>query len=168
MSSTRKPPEELDAEGPSEADPDEPDDTGRLDRGEHRARMVDLKALANRLAKLSPGLRHRLPLGEELQHELDRLAEAPLISHRRRLVMRVKLLLGAEDLDRLEAVLGGDTAAALERSLQKWRARILAGDDTVIQQFIDAYPTADRQGLRTAAREARRVGPPPVPSLRRA
>lgn len=142
-------------------DVDEPEvGVPRFDRNEHRAQMLDLKALANRLAKLPPGLRRTLPLDEELQGELDRLAGAAQLPHRRRLVMRVKLLLGAVDLVRLNAVLDGDTdAAALERVLQHWKARILVGDDAVLQQFIASFPAADRQGLRTASREARRQGP---------
>jgi ribosomal 50S subunit-associated protein YjgA (DUF615 family) len=133
---------------------------GRPIRSEHRAQMLDLKALANRIARLPERVRRALPLDEELQEELDRLAAAGLAPHRRRLLMRVKLLLGAVDLDRLHAVLDGNTdTAALERMLHQWRTRILAGDDTVLQGFIDTYPAADRQGLRTAAREARRQGP---------
>ncbi|MDP2308460.1 MAG: DUF615 domain-containing protein [Pseudomonadota bacterium] len=143
---------------PGEAEPEAA--LPRFDRNEHRAQMLDLKALANRLAKLPQGLRRTLPLDEELQGELDRLAAAAQLPHRRRLVMRVKLLLGAVDLVRLNAVLDGDTdAAALERVLQHWRTRILAGDDAVLQAFIDSFPAADRQALRTAAREARREGP---------
>lgn len=160
----RRTPEVEDVEVESaERAPGEPEHEyfgARLDRVEHRAQMLDLKALANRLAKMSAGMRRTLPLDEELQAELTKLASAAQLPHRRRLVMRVKLLLGACDLDRLAAVLDGDTeAAALERTLQHWRGRILPGDDSVLQLFIDAYPTADRQALRTAAREARREGP---------
>lgn len=132
---------------------------GRLDRAEHRAQMLDLKALATRLAKLPQGVRRTLPLDEELQQELDRYAAAGPMPHRRRLLMRVKLLLGSADLERLQAVLGGDTdEAALERSVQRWRKDILAGDDAVLQRFVDAHPAVDRQGLRTASREARKQG----------
>ncbi len=132
----------------------------RPDRNVHRAAMTDLKDLANRLAKLPPSVRRTLPLDAELLAELERLATAAQMPHRRRLLMRVKLLLGAEDLEKLGAVLEGDTdAAALHRVLQRWRVRILEGDDTVIQAFMEAYPAADRQGIRTAVRDARRTGP---------
>lgn len=148
---------------PSEAAPVAEESEPRVRRpmrNDHRAQMMDLKALANRLAKLPQGQRRTLPLDARLQDELDQLAAAGQMPHRRRLLMRVKLLLGSADLDRLAAVLEGDTdSAGLERALQHWRTRILAGDDAVLQSFIEAYPTADRQALRTAVRDARRPGP---------
>jgi len=162
MSSNKTFPDEPTPEDPAglsgEAAPEER--AKRLVRSEHRAAMMDLKALGNRLAKLPQSLRRTLPLDERLQDELDQLAAAGQMQHRRRLLMRVKLMLGSVDLDRLAAVLGGDTdQAALERVMQHWRTRILAGDDAVLQAFIEAYPAADRQALRTAVRDSRREGP---------
>ncbi|MES2640717.1 MAG: ribosome biogenesis factor YjgA [Myxococcota bacterium] len=162
MSTNKTSPDEPTAEDPAglsgEAAPEER--AKRLVRSEHRAAMMDLKALGNRLAKLPQSRRRTLPLDERLQDELDQLAAAGQMQHRRRLLMRVKLMLGSVDLDRLAAVLGGDTdQAALERVMQHWRTRILAGDDAVLQAFIEAYPAADRQALRTAVRDSRREGP---------
>jgi ribosome-associated protein len=162
MSSNKTFPDEPTPEDPAglsgEAEPEER--AKRLVRSEHRAAMMDLKALGNRLAKLPQSRRRTLPLDERLQDELDQLAAAGQMQHRRRLLMRVKLMLGSVDLDRLAAVLGGDTdQAALERVMQHWRTRILAGDDAVLQAFIEAYPAADRQALRTAVRDSRREGP---------
>lgn len=138
---------------------DEPS-AGRPIRSEHRAKMMDLKDLANRLAKLSAGARRQLPLDEETLAQLDRLAAADPRADRRRVLMRAKLLLGAEDLAKLDAALAGDTeAAAWEKESIRWRTRILAGDDTVLQEFVAAFPGVDRQAARTAAREARGQGP---------
>src|SRR5687767_13244920 len=124
-------------EDAEETEPPEEAEGGRLDRSVHRAQMLDLKDLAIRLAKLPHGVRRTLPLDDELQRELDQFAAAGSMPHRRRLLMRVKLLLGSADLDRLHAVLGGDTeAAALERAVQRWRADILAGDDAALQRFV--------------------------------
>jgi ribosome-associated protein len=137
-----------------------PEPTGRPIRSEHREAMMDLKDLANRIAKLPQAARRALPLDEELQEQLDRLANADPRSDRRRLLMRAKLLLGAVDLARLNAALAGDTAtAAWERESVRWRTRILAGDDALIQEFVEAFPGADRQAIRTATREARGQGP---------
>lgn len=154
-------PDEPSVTDPVAAEVAEPERVRRPMRNDHRAQMMDLKALANRLARLPQGHRRTLPLDERLQDELDQLAAAGQMPHRRRLLMRVKLLLGSEDLDRLgAALLDGDAdAAARERVVQHWRTRILAGDDTVLQEFIEAFPAADRQALRAAIRDARREGP---------
>lgn len=140
----------------SELYPDGTDEAGRLDRTAHREEMAELKALAIRLAALPAAFRATLPLEEETLEALDRLAHADRTPARRRLVMRARLLLGGEDLIRLDAALAGDTpAAALERALIDWRTRILAGDDSVLQAFLAEYPRGDRQVLRTCVREAR-------------
>ncbi len=147
---------EADDQSPPEPEADRP---GRPERSEHRAAMLDLKDLANRLAALSRGERRTLPLAEDTLDQLDLLDAADGRVDRRRVLMRAKLLLGREDLVKLDAALAGDTtAAARERELVAWRARIIAGDDAVIQAFIEGYPHADRQAIRTNAREARSAG----------
>ncbi len=139
---------------------DDADDAGRPMRSEHRGQMLELKALANRLAALPQGQRRTLPLDEELQATLDLLAAADGRSDRRRLVMRAKLLLGSVDQGQLEAALSGHTPAATrDRACVSWRARLVAGNDEILQQFVEAHPNADRQAIRTSAREARGQGP---------
>lgn len=126
----------------------------RAIRSEHRSQMLDLKALANRLAALPMGQRRTLPLDDELQDQLDHLATV-VGSDRRRVVMRTKLLLDAVDMVKLEAALAGDTpAAARDRACVQWRTRMIAGGDPVIQAFLEVHPRADRQAIRTSAREA--------------
>ncbi len=131
-----------------------------FDRNEHRAAMVDLKALANRIARMTQHQRRMLPLDEDTHEQMDMLAAAARMPHRRRLLMRAKLFLSGCDLVKVQAALEGNTpAAARDRETAHWRTRIVAGDDTVLQAFIEAYPGADRQGIRSSAREARGTGP---------
>jgi len=125
-------------------------------RNEHRARMMALKDLANRLAKLPPGARREIPMEDDLREEIDALAAAGQRPDRRRVLMRAQKVLAQTDVDRLEAALAGDTpSAALERRVTGWRDRVLLGGDEAIQSFIEAFPEADRQALRASAREAR-------------
>ena len=144
------------------------DEDYRPIRSDHRGAMMDLKALANRLAKLPSGLRRTLPLDEETQRQLDMLAAADQRPDRRRVLMRAKLLLGAVDPVQLEAAIAGDTPVAiLDRALIDWRTRIVAGDDAVLQSFVEAYPATDRQAVRTSARETRGQGPGAAAASRR-
>ncbi len=141
----------------------ESEDLGRPIRREHRDKMIDLKALTNRLAKLPVSVRRRLPLDEEVQAQLDRLAAADPRSDRRRVLMRAKLLLGGADMVRLHAALAGDTvAAAWDRESVRWRTCLIAGNDADLQAFVEAYPGADRAAIRTSLREARGQGPAAV------
>lgn len=132
------------------------EDIGRVVRSDHRAAMDELKDLANHLADLPSGQRRGLPLDEEVLAELERLAAAGQRPDRRRLLMRVKLLLGESDLAPLRAYLAGETPAAIvARTAEEWRTRLLSGGDEILQRFMNAHPAADRQALRTALREAR-------------
>lgn len=131
----------------------------RAIRSEHRGQMLDLKELANRISAMPQGVRRGLPLDDEAQAQLDLLAVASG-SDRRRVLMRAKLLIGGADLVALEAALDGDTpAAARDRACIQWRSRLVAGDDVVLQAFMERYPAADRQAVRTATRDARGPGP---------
>lgn len=145
---------------PTVHDLEDPEYAGRVVRSDHRAAMDALKDMANQLAALSPGQRRALPLDAETLAELDRLAAAGHRPDRRRVLMRVKLLLADHDLTPVRAVLAGQTPAALAaQAADAWRARLVGGDDRVLQAFLDAHPGADRQALRTAAREARGESP---------
>jgi len=145
----------------------EADEGGRPERSEHRAAMLALKELANRLADLTRGQRRSLPLAPDTLEALDALDAADGRVERRRLLMRAKLLLGREDVPAIEAALAGDTpAAARERELQAWAARILRDGDAEIQQFVEVWPAADRGAIRGAARECRASGVPSARLLR--
>ncbi len=120
--------------------------------------MLDLKAMANRLAALPRGLRRTLPLDEETLDHLDLLARSEG-ADRRRVLMRAKLLLGSVDMALLERALAGDTpSAARDRECVRWRTRLVAGDDVVLQELVEAHPGADRQAIRASTREARGQG----------
>lgn len=148
-------------------EPDDPD-AGRPVRSEHRAKMLDLKALANRIAEMPLKVRRALPLDDECQAQFDHLAACAPTPARRRSLMRAKLLLGRVDPHRLEAALQGSTsAAAISETMVYWRTRIVAGGDADIQAFLEQYPAADRQEIRTSAREARGKGPAATRALGR-
>lgn len=133
---------------------------GRPIRSEHHDAMLDLKALANRLAAMPEGQRRLLPLDEETQEALQMLKDAERRPSRRRLLMRARLLLGTADPEKLQQTLTGNTpAAARDRECIRWRTRILAGGDDDLQAFMERWPRADRQAIRANAREARGTSP---------
>lgn len=135
------------------------DESGRIDRDVHRDRMEELHTLTERLARLPTRIRRSLPLDEETLDHLDQLAAANPRADRRRLVLRARTLLAGNDLEALDRALCGQGDAALQdQVLIRWRSRILAEGDSAIQEFLLAFPGGDRQGVRTAARDAGRTG----------
>ena len=136
----------------------ERDESGRVDRDLHRARMDDLHALTERLARLPVRNRRTLPLDEETLAHLDELAAAAPRADRRRLVLRTRQLLAQNDLDALaNALERGDPATLRDQLLVRWRTRIVAEGDAAIQEFLTDFPSGDRQAVRTAAREIGRA-----------
>jgi ribosome-associated protein len=133
------------------------DEECRPQRAEHRAHIADLKDLANRLAKLSSGQRKSLPLEEEARQQLEVLVQASPGPERRRALMHMKSLLGSADIDKVERFLAGDTPAASQyQAALHWRARLMEGNDETLQGFMQVFPSADRQALRSQLREARK------------
>ena len=140
----------------------------RRDRKEERAQNRALDRLALRLASLTLGERTRLPLDDQLLEELALLASlGPQSAHRRQL-LRVQGLLRVADLAAIEAGLAGEVQDdARLWSTERWRSRIIAGGDAELEAYVAEHPGADRQHLRSLARQARGQGPAAAGAARR-
>ena len=131
-------------------------------RSEQRRAALDVLALANQLAGLSPVQLARLPVPEAL---LPHIAEARRITqhvaHKRQVAFLAKQMRREDDAalaairDALDAggEAGGRDAALLHRA-EAWRERLLAEGDAALAELLAAHPGADRQALRQLARNA--------------
>jgi ribosome-associated protein len=116
----------------------------------------DLELLARRLVELTPSARRVLPLPEETIAALDALAKLSRTPARGRQARFVKLLLRQVDLEALNLALAGDTEhASMLRGLERWRTRLVDGDDDDLQAYIEEYPSSDRVRIRALVRAAR-------------
>lgn len=131
-------------------------------RSEQRRTALDVLALANQLAELSPVQLARLPVPEAL---LPHIAEARRITqhvaHKRQVAFLAKQMRREDDTalaairDALDA--GGEAGrreAALLHRAEAWRERLVAEGDAALAELLDAHPGADRQSLRQLARNA--------------
>jgi len=133
----------------------------RVDRTTHRQiRQEDAEvgALAKRLLDTPAKQRGQYPLSDELLAVLaehDRIVGAARNRHLR----RVKKTLRADDMAAIaEALDRGSPEEQRLQAMERWRSRILQGDDADIHAFVEAHPAADRQALRALARAARKEG----------
>ena len=100
-----------------------------------------------------------LPIDPELIAGIEQYAGMSRTPARGRLARRLAQQLRYEDLEALESALEGDSERdQLLRALERWRTKLIAGDDSTIQAFIEEHPTADRQRLRALVRNARGEG----------
>lgn len=118
-----------------------------------------LQDLGERLTTLKPDLLAKLPLTEPLQKAL---ADAPKhkahIARKRHLQYIGKLMRDA-DVDAISALidqLDASTRQYNERfhGLERWRDRLIGGDDATIDAFVAEFPQTDRQQLRSMIRHA--------------
>ena len=147
---------ELNPSGP------EQDDEGPS-RSQLRREALDVLKLAQALVDLTDAQLGQVPLGDDLLEEVRRArAVAQQIARKRQTQFLAKQMrkLDDADVDAIRAALDHDRnsirreAAALHR-VEQWRDRLLEGDDETLNEFIALHAQADRQHLRTLARQAR-------------
>ena len=142
-------------------DPDTGDFLGPS-RSENRRAALEVLELGEQLVALSEAQLAKLPVPESLiPHIQETRRITSHIAHKRQLQVLAKQM-RREDDETLEAIRDaldekGDTArrevAAMHR-VEAWREKLLDDGDEALAEFLDAYPTADRQHLRQLVRNA--------------
>ena len=124
----------------------------------HEAREVTQLGL--QLIALAPGALDQLGLPSELREAIG-LCQGLKLRARSRQKRLIAQLLRAEDHDAIRRSMetrGGTLIDGITREKQneRWRARFVEEGDPALQDFMEEYPDADRQQLRTFVRGARR------------
>lgn len=118
--------------------------------------LVDL---GERLTTLKPDLLNRLPLTDGLRRALADAPKHTANIARKRHILFIGRLMRDQDIDAILSLidqLDASTRQYNERfhGLERWRDRLLGGDDAVLESFFGDYPEADRQHLRQLIRQA--------------
>lgn len=142
---------------------DLPEASERPSKSQRKREMHALQALGETLAELPKDALARIDLPEDLA---DAVREARRITDhegRRRQMQYVGRVMRALDehdvdairraIDTIQGVNKAETARL--HALERWRERLLAGDDA-LTELMARYPHADAQQLRTLIRNARR------------
>jgi ribosome-associated protein len=130
----------------------------RRDARAQKAVKRSLESMTHQLVSMSPGELSGLNLDEEIIDAVQELARQGRKPSRARQQLRVQKLLRAFGSGRLQDRLEGTAQnAGNNRPLERWRRRLIHGDDGDLQAFIDAHPSSDRQQLRSLLRRARGV-----------
>lgn len=123
--------------------------------------MLELQALGEQLVWLGPEQLKRIEMPEDLR-------EAVLLAKglkrgealRRQLQYIGALMRGADSEPIRKAVddlLGSQRAEArMFHAMEEWRDRLLQGDESSLEAFVERYPHADRQRLRQLILNARK------------
>ena len=139
------------------------EDTGEFlapSRSEQRRAALDVLALGERLATLTPTQLAKLPVPESLLPHIADTRRMTAHGARKRQVAFLAKQMRREDDEVLDAIrdaldAGGDAArreTALMHRAEPWRERLLAEGDEALSAFVEAHPDADRQRLRQLVR----------------
>ena len=132
-------------------------------RSAKRREALDVLAMAGKLMDTSPAALALLPMPDELRElVIDSQRITSHIARKRQTQWLAKQMRREDDvvLDTLRAALehtkedARREAAALHR-VEHWRLKIVDGGDAGLAEFVALYPMADRQQLRTLARNAK-------------
>lgn len=141
--------------------PCEQDESGEPSKSQQKRDMHSLQALGEALVKFPAGKLAELDLPDNL---LEAIAQARRIKAHgalRRQMQYIGKLMRAIDPEPIREFIDRQAnphrhqTAQLHRA-EKWRDRLLAGGDEVIDELLEEAPAADRQQLRQMVRNAHR------------
>ena len=141
------------------------EDTGEFlapSRSEQRRAALDVLALGERLATLTPTQLAKLPVPESLLPHIADTRRMTAHGARKRQLGFLAKQMRREDEAVLDAIrdaldAGGEAArkdTALLHRAEAAREQLLDGGDEALTMFLDAHPGADRQRLRQLVRNA--------------
>ncbi|MGY2290490.1 ribosome biogenesis factor YjgA [Pseudomonas sp. SDO528_S397] len=132
---------------------------GEKSKSQVKRELHALVDLGERLTTLKPALREKLPLTDALRRALDDAPKHVANIARKRHLQFIGKLMRDQDTDAILSLLDQLDASTRQynerfHNLERWRDRLIAGDDAVLEKFVMDYPDADRQQLRSLIRQA--------------
>lgn len=140
----------------------------RPNKTQLKREIRELNQLGQELLKLPSNALDKIPLSDSMKsavNEGKRLSKGAL----QRQLRRIASLMRNEDVAAIRFELDRHKQPSKEQTetlhqLEKWRDRLVAGDEPLLTSLIDQFPTIDRQYLRqlmrNAQREVKRANPP--------
>tara|TARA_B100001059_G_C17662438_1_gene490140 strand:- start:14 stop:598 length:585 start_codon:yes stop_codon:yes gene_type:complete len=118
-----------------------------------------LQDLGQRLTTLKPDLLNKLPLTDALRKALEEAPKHTANSAKKRHVQFIGRLMRDQDIEAILTLLDQLDASTRQynerfHGLERWRDRLIAGDDAILEKFVIEYPETDRQHLRNLIRQA--------------
>lgn len=144
------------------AEPPEREDWSHLppSKSQVKREASALQELGEKLVKLPRGKLDQLPLSESLHEAIVEAQRITAHEGKRRQLQYVGKLMRHAHVEPIRAKLAeweGETQASVDayHRLERWRDRLLDSDDH-FTAFMNAFPAADAQHLRTLIRTARK------------
>ncbi|SDS69567.1 ribosome-associated protein [Pseudomonas asplenii] len=132
---------------------------GEKSKSQVKRELHALVDLGERLTTLKPDLLAKLPLTDGLRRALADAPKHTANIARKRHILFIGKLMRDQDIDAIQVVLDQVDASTKQynerfHNLERWRDRLITGNDDVLEKFVGEYPEADRQQLRSLIRQA--------------
>lgn len=132
---------------------------GEKSKSQVKRELHALVDLGERLTTLKPDLLAKLPLTDAMRRALADAPKHTANIARKRHLSFIGKLMRDQDTDAILVLLDQLDASTKQynerfHGLERWRDRLIAGDDAVLEKFVVDYPEADRQQLRSLVRQA--------------
>jgi ribosome-associated protein len=134
------------------------DFSGEKSKTQVKRELHALQDLGQRLTTLKLDLLNKLPLTDELRRALAEAPKHTANAAKKRHVQFIGRLMRDQDTDAILTLLDQLDASTRQynerfHNLERWRDRLLNGDDDTLEKFVGEYPEADRQHLRQLIRQ---------------
>ncbi len=135
------------------------DFSGEKSKTQIKRELHALQDMGQRLTTLKLDLLNKLPLTDELRRALAEAPKHTANAAKKRHVQFIGRLMCDQDVDAILTLLDQLDASTRQynerfHNLERWRDRLLNGDDDTLEKFVGEYADADRQHLRQLIRQA--------------
>jgi ribosome-associated protein len=135
------------------------DDFEEKSKTQVKRELHALQELGERLTTFKSDVLDRLPLTDALRKALADAPKHTANIARKRHLQYIGKLMRDQDIEGILALvdqLDASTRQYNERfhALERWRDRLIAGNDETLEAFVTDYPETDRQQLRSLIRHA--------------
>jgi ribosome-associated protein len=134
------------------------DFSGEKSKTQVKRELHALQDLGQRLTTLKLDLLNKLPLTDELRRALAEAPKHTANAAKKRHMQFIGRLMRDQDIESILTLLDQLDASTRQynerfHNLERWRDRLLNGDDDTLEKFVGEYPDADRQHLRQLIRQ---------------
>lgn len=140
---------------------DDPDDEPQeKSKTQVKKEMHALQALGEELTQLNKSQLASMPLPDNLRAAIDQAQGMKKREGFRRQLQYIGKLMRSTETEAIQAAFAElqekqNRDARSLHLIEQWRDDLINGDDTVITQFVAAFPDTDRQQLRQLVRSAK-------------
>ena len=150
-----------------------PDIESRISKSQRKRDALDLQKLGEELLLLKEEQLQRLGLPAILQDAIHAAQKIHQRGGRKRQLQYIGKLMRQTDAEPIRQALADlhteqQMQTARFHQLEQWRDRLLAGDDTALDEIFTQLPDADRQHLLQLVRNARKPSKNDAPDVRTA